>query len=208
MSFASLCVLLTRTLSCSFQIIPEKIRKEVRTSYRKEVLAPLSCSRKEVLAVSRTQAQATRNQPQEELLLADAKRSSCACIIFGLYCTQTAVNDARKQLFVKKDRQFDAIPPTRAALLEHSKRAVLQAGYIWGQALIPSPTMPNRQDWGWTLESSLWRPYWTALPDVMSSCQELVRCGFKKGCRRQCSCVKASLCCTALCKCPDECDNR
>ena len=57
-----------------------------QTSYRKEVLALLSCNRKEVLAVSRTQAQVTRNQPQEELLLAGAKRSSCACIIFGLYC--------------------------------------------------------------------------------------------------------------------------
>ena len=45
----------------------------VRTSYNKEDLA-----------VSRTQAQATHNQPQE--LLAGAKRSSCACIIFGLYC--------------------------------------------------------------------------------------------------------------------------
>ena len=33
--------------------------------------------------VSRTQAQATRNQPQEDLILSDAKRSSCACIIFG-----------------------------------------------------------------------------------------------------------------------------
>ena len=129
-------------------------------------------------------------------------------LLYDRTSTQTAVNDARKQLFVKKGRQFDAIPPIRAALLEHSKRAVLQAGYIWGQALIPSPTMPNPQDSGWTLESSLWRPYWTALPDVMSSCQELVRCGCKKGCRRQCSCVKASLCCTALCKCPDECDNR
>ena len=64
---------------------------------RKEVLAlffmqpqrsscAFSCNRKEVLAVSRTQAQATRNQPQEELLLADAKRSSCLCIIFELYC--------------------------------------------------------------------------------------------------------------------------
>ena len=68
-------------------------RKEVlavRISYRKEVLALLSCNRKEVLAVSRTQAQVTRNQPQEELLLADAKRSSCACIIFGLYCSLLA----------------------------------------------------------------------------------------------------------------------
>ena len=64
----------------------------VRTSYRKEVLALLSCNRKEVLAVSRTQAQVTRNQPQEELLLADAKRSSCVCIIFGLYCSSNNLN--------------------------------------------------------------------------------------------------------------------
>ena len=132
------------------------------------------------------------------------------CFVVLLYdrtSAQSAVNGARKQLFVKKGKRFDVIPPTRAALLEHSKHAVLRAGYIWGQALIPSPTMPNPQDWGWTLDGGLWRPYWTTLRDVMGSCQELVRCGCKV-CRWQCSCVKASLCCTALCKCHDECDNR
>ena len=79
---------LTRTLSRSFQSVTAKNRKEVlaaRTYYRKEVLALLSCNHKEVLVVSRTQAQATRNQPQEELFLPDTKRSSCVCIIFGLY---------------------------------------------------------------------------------------------------------------------------
>ena len=129
-------------------------------------------------------------------------------LLYDRTSAKTAVDDARKQLFVKKGRQFDNIPPTRAALLEHSKRAVLQAGYIWGQALTPSPTLPSPQDWGWTLDGGLWRPFWTTLPDVMGSCQELVRCGCKKGCRRQCSCIKASLRCTALCKCPDECNNR
>ena len=87
---------LTCTLSRSFQSVTAKNRKEVlavRISFRKEVLALLSCNRKEVLAVSRTQAQVTRNQPQEELLLADAKRSSCACIIFGLYCTGSYTED-------------------------------------------------------------------------------------------------------------------
>ena len=69
---------LKRNLSRSFQ--------SVTTKNCKEVLAVQTSYLKEVLAVSRTQAQATRNQPQEELLLADTKRSSCACIIFGLYC--------------------------------------------------------------------------------------------------------------------------
>ena len=36
--------------------------------------------------VSRTQAPVTFNQSQEELLPANTKRSSCVCIIFGLYC--------------------------------------------------------------------------------------------------------------------------
>ena len=145
------------------------------------------------------------------LLVNDSCMATLERFVVFLYdrtSAQTAVNGARKQLFVKKGRQFDAIPPTRATLLEHSRRAVLPGAYIWGQALIPSPTMPNPQDWGWTLYGGLWRLYWTTLPDVMGSCRELVRSGCKKGCRRQCSCVKASLCCTALCKCPDECDNR
>ena len=83
MSFASLCGF---TYAYPVLFLSKCYRKEqqrlvlaVWKSYRKEVLALLLCNRKEVLAVSRTQA-------QEELLLADAKRSSCACIIFGLYC--------------------------------------------------------------------------------------------------------------------------
>ena len=62
MSQASLCVFTSCTLSRSFQSVTAKNRKEVlvvRTSYHKEDLA-----------VSRTQAQATRNQPKEELLAA------------------------------------------------------------------------------------------------------------------------------------------
>ena len=73
-------------------------------------------------------------------------------LLYDRTSEKTVVNDARKQMFVKKGRQFDTIPPTRVALLEHSKRAVLQAGYIWGQALIPNPTLPSPQDWGWTLD--------------------------------------------------------
>ena len=48
-------------------------------------------------------------------------------LLYDRTSTKTSVNDPRKQLFVKKGRQFDNITPTRAALLEHSKRAVFQA---------------------------------------------------------------------------------
>ena len=103
-------------------------------------------------------------------------------LMYDRTSSKTSVNDARKQLFAQKGRALDAIPPTRAALVEHAKRAAYQAGHCWGQALVPSPVLPSPQEWGWTMGDGIWKPFWTTLPDVMKSCQELVRCGCKKGC--------------------------
>ena len=58
------------------------------------------------------------------------------------------VNDVRKHLFTKKGRMLEAIPPTQAALFEHTKRAILQA-FIWREALIPPPEFPDPGNWGW-----------------------------------------------------------
>jgi hypothetical protein len=58
-----------------------------------------------------------------------------------------SVNSARAQLFAKKGRTLENIPPTRGALLLHIKRTVHQAGYIWGQCLVANPVLPNPCDW-------------------------------------------------------------
>ena len=115
------------------------------------------------------------------------------------------VNDARKQLFSTKGRSLESIPPTRAALIQHTKRAAYQGGHCWSQALITRPQLPSPQDWGWTWTTDGWQPYWTTLPDVTKSSRELVRCGCTKGCKSRCSCVRANLTCTALCTCTGEC---
>jgi hypothetical protein len=57
-------------------------------------------------------------------------------------------NDARQELFTRKGRSIDSIPPTSAALYQHTRRAVYQAGYCWGQSLIPSPTLPSPSEYG------------------------------------------------------------
>ena len=54
------------------------------------------------------------------------------------------VNEARKPLFSKGNRILNIIPPTQAALLQHVRRTIIQAAYIWAQALqlhqeIPDP---------------------------------------------------------------------
>ena len=93
-----------------------------------------------------------------------------------------SVNEARLDLFARKQRAYDSIPPTSAALKEHCKRAAYQAGHIWGQSLLCSPGLPSPVHWGWHKMDSIWVPHWTDLPAVAKSCQELTRCGCKKEC--------------------------
>ena len=112
------------------------------------------------------------------------------------------VDEAWKQLFTRKSRRLDSIPPTRDALLQHVKRTAYQAGHIWGQALIASPLVPSPRHWGWITDSG------TTLTEITKSYQELVKCGCKKGCRGGCGCRRVSLRCTALCTCQEECENQ
>ena len=99
---------------------------------------------------------------------------------------------------------MDALPPSRAALIQHIKRAVYQGGHCWGKMLQVSIQLPSPGDWGWT-DSANWKPLWTTLPEASISSRELLRCGCKKGCRGQCKCKKAALKCTAMCQCDGKC---
>ena len=45
------------------------------------------------------------------------------------------VNQARMQLFTQKGKSMDGIPPTKAALMQHTNRVTYQAGYCWGQVM-------------------------------------------------------------------------
>ena len=116
------------------------------------------------------------------------------------------INQARKHLFAQKGRSIENIPPTKAALVQHIKRAVYQAGYCWAQATTPSPVLPCPSEWGWKRkEPCSWEANWTSLPEATVACRELLRCGCKKGCKKNCKCSKAALQCTALCQCGGQC---
>ena len=114
------------------------------------------------------------------------------------------VNDARKQLFAQKSRALDNIPPTQAALQQHTKRASLQANCL-KQTLVLNPELPSPSDCGWTKEASGWQPLWTTLPEASKSFDELIHCNCKKGCTGRCKCTKDALKCIALCACSVDC---
>ena len=115
-------------------------------------------------------------------------------------CRQSSKEDVCKKSNVK------LIPPARGALEQHLNRATYQGGYIWGQLLLSTPTLPSPTNWGWIKNSSgLYEPNWSKLPDASKVCYELVCCKCKKGCVGRCKCKKAALQRTALCACEGEC---
>ena len=118
------------------------------------------------------------------------------------------VNSCRRNLFVKKGRGMEALPPTFAALLQHSYRAAYQAGYVWRQSLVGQQQLPPPEDWGWKIVEGTYLPHWTDLPEAAIAVRELIKCGFnsEKGCLGRCKCVRAELKCTELCRCNGNCE--
>lgn len=116
----------------------------------------------------------------------------------------SSVDEARLDLFAKKQKPFDLLPPTQSSLKEHAKRAAYQAGHIWGQSVIREPETECPSGWGWSKEDDKWKILWTTLEPISKSCQELTKCGCKTECAGRCKCKKTGhgLSCTPLCNCP------
>ncbi|KAG0695452.1 hypothetical protein GWK47_026888 [Chionoecetes opilio] len=127
-------------------------------------------------------------------------------IIYNKTSNLDSVNEARRELFSQKNRPMEKIPPTQEALLQHTLRAVYQAG-IWATSDQCEQKPPTPEGFGWTLESATktWRPVWSNLPVASQACSELVKCGCKSAtCGGRCSCKKAQWKCTELCSCQCE----
>ena len=118
--------------------------------------------------------------------------------------TMDKVDEARLDLFTQKQRSYDAIPPTSAALIQHVKRSAYQAGCIWGQATVCKMQTESPANWGWQKDGEVWQVFWTTLPPIAQSCQQLTKCGCKTECRGRCKCYRFSLKCTQLCACKCE----
>ena len=111
----------------------------------------------------------------------------------------TSVNETREDLFCRKSRSVERIPPTQNALLQHIQRAVHQAG-IWTTCTHAQQVVPSPQAFGWTKESTSWTPVWITIPEVSKACSQLIKCSCKGNCSN-CKCGKANLVCSPLCNC-------
>ena len=132
---------------------------------------------------------------------------SFVCLMYDRTTMLNKTNELRKELFSKKCKDLESIPPTENALLQHSKRASFQAGYCWGQSTKPDPKLPSPTDWGWKQrqDGDTFIPLWTNLPEAAEACYELIKYGCKVSCQGNCKCHTANLKCTALCNCGGNC---
>ena len=120
-----------------------------------------------------------------------------------------SVNAARRHLFTHSLQSLERIPPTKAALYQHTKRALLVSAHIWHCCLNRKLNLPDPKMHGWEWHSRLeiWVPYWTSLGDASTACALLLHCGCTKSCKGNCKCFKSAMRCTPLCKCEGGCCN-
>ena len=116
----------------------------------------------------------------------------------------TSVNECRRLLYTKRNRAIENVPPTADALLQHTKRAALQA-HIWTTCLDAVGNQCSPSDWGWKEEDGVFQPVWCTQPEVSKHCRQLVACSCKRGCRGLCKCKRNQLSCSQLCQCEGLC---
>ena len=100
--------------------------------------------------------------------------------MYNKNCSFATVNEARQLLFTHNLRNLECIPPTKAALYQHVKRAVFVFVFMWHGALAGELRLPAPADYGWT-----------HLEDASVACSLLLHC----------SCNKASLAWTLMLVC-------
>ena len=147
---------------------------------------------------------AVRNKPFEEIKIESEEfklLEQFTILLYDKNSTEECINHARRELFSKKGRSLENIPPTKDALLQHIFRVIYQAS-IWFTSHERMPLIPSPEGRGWVLESNQLKPVWMTKPVAAKVCKELVRCHCQseKGCRF-CKCIKLGLTCTERCRC-------
>lgn len=121
------------------------------------------------------------------------------------YDSTDDVNAVRYMIFKSGKYSEEQLPPTEDVLNLHIKRANYQA-YIWRHCMENSLNMPDPKTHGWFVseQSGDLEIKWMSLPLAPDSILSHVNCSCAKGCSTaRCSCKKASLRCSDLCRCKD-----
>ena len=112
------------------------------------------------------------------------------------------INSVRYKMFKGGKYEEESLPPNQDSLDQHINRANYQC-YIWRHVNHPVQSLPSFCDYGWKIDNQGDVSVdWMTLSPAPDSVLEFVNCKCTKGCENnRCSCVKATLRCSDLCKC-------
>ena len=108
--------------------------------------------------------------PDEELAIIE---QYFVCL-YDRSCETSTVNAARLDLFCRKGRPTESIPPARGSLIQHILRLIYKAS-CWEQMFEKSQKLLHRASFGWECVEGRWVPLWTLLPKVSESSSLLVK---------------------------------
>jgi hypothetical protein len=121
--------------------------------------------------------------------------------ICKLYNQVTDTSDEARDLMLGISKSPESLPPTSDALKLHIETAHFQAS-VWKQANVVKPVLSSPVTMGWSLDGDRLIPLLTTLDPIPQACLEMISCQCPTGCiTLRCSCKKAKLPCTDLCKC-------
>ena len=110
----------------------------------------------------------------------------------------TGADEARLDLFARKQRAHGAIPPARAALKGACETCCLPNWDHLATYKCIKPQSSSRANWGssqlgWTQTGGTRQMCWTILPPIATNCQERTKCSCKKNCNKRCKCFQIGL---------------
>ena len=126
--------------------------------------------------------------------------NSFVCHLYSHDVTDGDVNTVRINIFCRKTRDVERIPPTKDALALHLLRSVYQAS-IWVSACSSHIDLPRLEDHGWVVKDGKVEPLWITKPIIKDVFQLDVKCHWTKGRCVSCKYSNAGLKCTRLCTC-------
>ncbi len=120
-----------------------------------------------------------------------------------LYCGKKleTLDLVRYELFAKKHKQNEKLPPTMDSFRLHLKRANFQS-FIWNHATVPYLKV-SPIDNGWILDDDGHLvPSMMLLPPAPEAILAFTQCGCQADCStRRCRCRKDDVVCSDVCKC-------
>jgi hypothetical protein len=126
------------------------------------------------------------------------------CRLYQPKTKETSVSQVRWNMFKQNQAEAERLPPTLAALHQHTLRTYYQC-IVWCNDIVSTVDLPEPTSYGWSNSDGYLSPVVTDLKPTPEAIVERVRCKCKAGrCTGQCSCRLAGMVSTQMYRCEDD----